>query len=148
MGETYGGTEYDEGRTIEKTPDGGSIIVACTQSYGAGNFDVWLIRLTPDPSDIKYADKELIPQSIILMQNYPNPFNPSTLIEFKLNQSTYIKLKLFNILGEEIITLVSAKLPIGTYNYEFDASKLSGGIYFYRLESAGNAITKKMALIR
>jgi len=86
--------------------------------------------------------------NFILYQNYPNPFNPSTTIEFDLSSKSMVTLKIFNVLGEEVSTLVSEWLPAGSYSYEWDASNLPSGVYLYLLETAGFVETRKMVLIR
>jgi hypothetical protein len=90
-----------------------------------------------------------------LKQNYPNPFNPSTTIEFELPKTGNVTLKIFNILGEKVATLVSDRLTTGSYSYDWDASNLASGVYLYRLfvESltgeAGDFVeTRKMVLMR
>jgi hypothetical protein len=90
-----------------------------------------------------------------LSQNYPNPFNPSTTIEFDLPKASNVTLKIYNILGEEVTTLVSDRLSAGSYNYEWDASNLASGVYLYRLSvgslsgEAGEFVeTRKMVLMR
>jgi hypothetical protein len=83
-----------------------------------------------------------------LKQNYPNPFNPLTNIEFNLPVQGFITLKVFNILGREIKTLVNGSYKAGVYRVDFDASGLSSGIYFYRLQGDAFADTKKMILIK
>jgi hypothetical protein len=91
---------------------------------------------------------EVTPKSYELKQNYPNPFNPTTTIEFTLPQTGYMTLKIFNILGEEVATLVSEKLAAGSYKYNWNATGLAGGIYLYRLESRGIIDMKKMILLK
>jgi hypothetical protein len=73
------------------------------------------------------------PDLFILRQNYPNPFNPSTTIEFTLPKSEFVTLKVYNIIGEEITTVVSKKLQAGNHTYQFDGSDLASGIYLYRI---------------
>ncbi|UCF20293.1 MAG: T9SS type A sorting domain-containing protein [Gemmatimonadota bacterium] len=89
-----------------------------------------------------------IPRNISLFSDYPNPFNPSTTIEFNLPKTSKVTLKIFNILGEEVTTLVSEKLSTGSYIYEWDASNLASGVYLYRLEAEGFVETKKMMLMK
>jgi hypothetical protein len=89
-----------------------------------------------------------IVHSFELYQNYPNPFNPSTTIEFDLPKSGEVSLKVFNILGEEVATLVSERLSTGSYSYEWDASNLASGIYLYRLQAGDYVETRKMVLMR
>jgi hypothetical protein len=80
--------------------------------------------------------------------NYPNPFNLTTQIEFSINKSRFIELKIFNILGEEVATLVSDRLSAGSYSYEWDATNLASGVYIYRLQAGDYVETKKMVLMR
>ncbi len=88
------------------------------------------------------------PSSFSLKQNYPNPFNPSTTIEFALPANQEVSLKVFNMLGQEVATLLNKEMNKGTYNINFDAGNLSSGIYLYQLR-AGNFIqTKKMTLLK
>jgi hypothetical protein len=89
-----------------------------------------------------------IPKTYDLKQNYPNPFNPNTTIEFDLPKSSKVTLKIFNILGEEVITLISDKLSAGSYSYEWDASNLASGVYLYRLQAGDYVETRKMVLMR
>ena len=90
----------------------------------------------------------IIPQEFSLGQNYPNPFNPSTKISFTLPSSSNVSLKVFNTLGQEVSTLVNGNLQPGKYSVDFDASKLSSGVYFYKLTANGFIQIKKMLLIK
>jgi hypothetical protein len=83
-----------------------------------------------------------------VFQNYPNPFNPSTAIEFDLPRTSEVTLKIFNILGEIVTTLVSDQLNAGSYTYQWDASNMPSGVYLYGLEAEGFVETKKMILMR
>jgi len=83
-----------------------------------------------------------------LKQNYPNPFNPSTTIEFTLPNSEYVELKVYNILGKEVTTLVSNKLNQGNHRYTFDGKNLASGIYYYQLVAGDYKEVKKMILLR
>ena len=88
------------------------------------------------------------PETFSLSQNYPNPFNPTTKISFALPKSGFVSLKVYDILGKEVATLVNSNMSVGSYSFEFNASNLTSGIYFYRLESNGFIDTKKMMLIK
>lgn len=81
-----------------------------------------------------------------LSQNYPNPFNPSTIIEYNIEQPGLVKLKIFDILGREIKTLINQSQTAGKHSVKFNASELPSGIYFYRLEANNNVQTRKMIL--
>ena len=94
------------------------------------------------------ADHNQIPEGFVLEQNYPNPFNPSTTIKFGVPEGSNVSLKIFNTLGEEVAELVNEYMGAGTYTYNFDASKLSSGIYVYTLQTGEQLISKKMTLIK
>ncbi len=87
-------------------------------------------------------------ESFELNQNYPNPFNPSTNISFDLPQSELVQLKVYNMLGQEVASLVDGRLNSGNHMVNFDASQLSSGVYIYRLVAGNHSITKKMMLIK
>jgi len=89
-----------------------------------------------------------VPNGYSLSQNYPNPFNPSTKINYELQRAGFVKLVVYDILGKEIETLVSDKQSPGSYEITFNASKLSSGIYFYKLTTDNISETKKMLLIK
>jgi len=103
-------------------------------------------------SDIKNS----VPMTLTLKQNYPNPFNPTTTIGFSIPEDISVSLKVFDVLGSEVATLVNKEQPQGNYEIEFDGSDLTSGIYFYRLQagdaSTGSAQgfveTKKMILLK
>ena len=83
-----------------------------------------------------------------LSQNYPNPFNPNTVISFRLPVIGFVTLKVYDILGREVVTLVNEEKPAGEYEVEFDGSALTSGIYFYRLKAGEFSETKKMILLK
>ena len=90
----------------------------------------------------------IAPDQYELKQNFPNPFNPSTKISFQIPGQYFVSLKIYNMLGEEVATLVNEKKSAGKYNVDFNASALPSGVYFYQL-SAGNFIqTRKMMLLK
>ncbi|MEQ9308789.1 MAG: T9SS type A sorting domain-containing protein [Balneolaceae bacterium] len=89
-----------------------------------------------------------LPTQFKLNQNYPNPFNPSTNIEFELPIQSNVSLKIYDLLGREVATIVNSELEAGMHTYFWDAANLSSGIYIYRLISRNNVITKKMTLIK
>ena len=89
-----------------------------------------------------------VPKEFRLQQNYPNPFNPTTTIEFALPKKSTVTLKLFDILGREIATLVDAELESGVHKINFDGKDLASGIYFYRIHAEGFLKTKKPMLLK
>lgn len=86
--------------------------------------------------------------SFILFQNYPNPFNPVTTIQYSIPQKSSIIIKIYDILGNEIITLVNEEKQIGNYDVKFNASEFSNGVYFYRLQAGDFVATKKLVLLK
>ncbi|MCX6175468.1 MAG: T9SS type A sorting domain-containing protein [Ignavibacteriales bacterium] len=89
-----------------------------------------------------------IPTTFDLKQNYPNPFNPTTTIRFSLPSDELVSLKIYNVLGQQVETLINKSMRAGSYNVDFNASKLSSGVYFYRIEAGNYNITKKMLLLK
>ena len=83
-----------------------------------------------------------------LSQNYPDPFNPTTTITYSLPKSSLITLKIYDLLGREIETLVNEEKPAGNYEVEFDGSNLPSGIYFYRMQAGKFIKTRKFVLIK
>jgi hypothetical protein len=95
------------------------------------------------------VDAEIItPLNFSLEQNYPNPFNPNTKISFKLAERSYIELKIFDVLGNEVATLVNEQKPTGYYEVNWDASSMGSGVYFYRLYAGSFVQTRKMILMK
>jgi len=86
--------------------------------------------------------------SFALKQNYPNPFNPNTKITYTIPEFSFVTLKVFDVLGSEVRTLISEEKPVGGYDVDFDAKTLPSGVYFYRLQAASFIETKKMILLR
>ncbi|MBK8549932.1 MAG: T9SS type A sorting domain-containing protein [Ignavibacteria bacterium] len=90
----------------------------------------------------------LVPDEYKIFQNYPNPFNPATVIRYSIVENGFTSLKIYNSIGKEVETLVNQKQNAGTYEFKWDASKYSSGIYFYRLQSQDYIETKKMMLLK
>jgi len=91
---------------------------------------------------------QLLPTTVGLSQNYPNPFNPTTTIEFALPRAGHIKLEVYNILGQKTAVLFDGPMSAGTHQIEFDASATPSGIYFYRLMTETEHLTRKMILVK
>ncbi|HEX9253802.1 MAG TPA: T9SS type A sorting domain-containing protein [Ignavibacteriaceae bacterium] len=93
-------------------------------------------------------DESNLVNSFSLEQNYPNPFNPSTIIKYRVPSISHVSLKVYDVLGNEVATLVNEEKPAGSYELNFDAPQLSSGIYFYKLQSESFVETKKMLLLK
>jgi len=89
-----------------------------------------------------------VPSSFLLFQNYPNPFNPTTNLEFGIPDWGFVSLKVYDVLGNEVKTLVKENKPAGSYRVEFDGSNFPSGIYFYKLEAGDFIEVKKMTLLK
>lgn len=107
--------------------------------------DSWTALLGATGVDDNYST---VPTSFELMQNYPNPFNPTTTIVYSIPREGNVTLKIYNMLGQEVKTLVNEVKSIGFYRVSFDASSFSSGVYFYSLRTNGFFQTKKMILIK
>ena len=97
---------------------------------------------------VSVSDEIVTPAKFELKQNYPNPFNPTTSIECVVPSSEYVSLKVYDILGNEVVTLVNEKKDAGSYKVNFDASQLSSGVYFYKLNAGTFNRIGKMLLIK
>ncbi|GAB6282626.1 MAG: hypothetical protein STSR0008_13720 [Ignavibacterium sp.] len=93
-------------------------------------------------------DENNLPKEYSLSQNYPNPFNPVTRIQYTVGSRQFITLKVFDILGREIVTLVNEEKPLGNYEIEFDGSNLPSGVYLYRIQSGSFSDTMKLILLK
>jgi hypothetical protein len=89
-----------------------------------------------------------IPVSYSLSQNFPNPFNPTTAISYLLPANSHVMIKVYNVLGREVATLVNENKQAGNYSVKFDGNKLVSGIYFYRMEAGTFSQTKKLLLLK
>jgi hypothetical protein len=115
-----------------------------TDADKSSQFETWPAGL---PTSVRDLDLGL-PTEYTLQQNYPNPFNPSTLIRFTIPQDNRVSLKVFNVLGQEVASLVNENMKAGTYEYMFSGAKLSSGVYFYTINAGSFNSTKKMLLIK
>lgn len=98
-------------------------------------------------SDVQQIDNQ-IPDSYSLYQNYPNPFNPSTTIKYNIPKQGLVTLKIYNLVGQEVATLVNQEQSAGTYAVDFNASKLSSGVYFYKLNTGDVSLVKKLMILK
>lgn len=112
-----------------------------------GTMQAWVAAVTPEAVGISGNTSE-IPASFELNQNYPNPFNPNTTISFALPTEQNVKLEVFDMSGKSAGVLVNSDLKAGTYKFDFNASDLASGIYFYKLTAGSFVSTKKMILVK
>ncbi|MBK8383500.1 MAG: T9SS type A sorting domain-containing protein [Ignavibacteria bacterium] len=106
-----------------------------------------IITIRRNPIGINQISS-LVPEKLKLYNNYPNPFNPETNIRFDITKSQKVKLRIFNMLGEEQAVILDQNISPGSYNVSFNAANLSSGMYLYRLETEGYSETKRMVLVK
>ncbi|MBN2426649.1 MAG: T9SS type A sorting domain-containing protein [Calditrichaceae bacterium] len=117
------------------------LYTAGTDGLPIGSSQWWLITAIEDRNTA-------MPTTLVLMQNYPNPFNPATTIKYSLSRKSDVKLKVYNVLGAEVASLVNKSQGAGEHEIIFNAKNLSSGVYFYQLKAANQVITKKMMLLK
>jgi hypothetical protein len=152
------GTEYNvsplENFNLSESvtlPDGTELVQLCVYDENEKLINI-LDELTLNPTGITNR-KEIRIKDFDLKQNYPNPFNPNTVISYQVPALSYVILKVYDVLGREIATLVNEEKNAGSYRVEFDArsyggSNLTSGIYFYSMNAGNFSVTKKMLLMR
>lgn len=130
-------------------------IVSTTQGFACTEFALYTVGTPENVTAVEGRENE-IPASFTLSQNYPNPFNPSTTIRYAIPHASYVTLKVYDLVGKEIETLVSKKQPAGEFTLQWNPVGLPSGVYFYRLQageaSSGSAqrfvTTKKLILLQ
>jgi hypothetical protein len=98
--------------------------------------------------EVTVENSEILPAEYFLSQNYPNPFNPSTTIEFTIPQKEFVSLVIYDVLGNEVATLINKEKAPGSYEVLFDAAEFGSGVYIYSLKAGSFAQTKKMILMK
>ena len=125
----------------------GNVYVTGSGFGGATANDIVTIKYSQSPSNISEPGS-VLPKDIYLYQNYPNPFNPSTKIKYSIPKLSQVQIKIYDVLGNEVVTLVNEEKPAGIYDVEFNAQTLPSGIYFYKLQAGSLVKTKKMAFLK
>ncbi len=126
---------------VQNNSSGCALTVGSTYGYRPN------IKLVGN-SVVSIQHNNQVPKSFVLEQNYPNPFNPTTNIKYQIVNNSFVSLKVYDILGREVETLVNESLKPGTYEVDFDGSNLSSGVYYYRMEAGNYFETKKMLLVK
>ena len=140
--ETSGTTNHLYGVSLPTTDYGYAI-----GEVGNGTYATSLFTDNLSATSIS-GNSEIVPDAFKLSQNYPNPFNPVTKINFGLPSTEFVKLTVFDITGRVVDVLVNQSLDAGSYEFTFDATNLTSGMYFYRLDAGAFSETKKMMLIK
>jgi hypothetical protein len=124
-------------------------VSAIVNSLSGSWTEAWSFKIDTTSTTVGTEDSKItLPQKYYLSQNYPNPFNPSTVINYEIPKSSFVKLKVYDILGREIATLVNEEKAAGRYKIIFNASNYSSGVYFYKIEAGGFSKINKMVLLK
>jgi hypothetical protein len=124
-----------------------SLMIGTTEVPMGGNGSV-TVSDSKAMISLKLGGYSTLPKVFALSQNYPNPFNPSTTIKFDLPKDSRVSLKLFNIIGQEVITLVNEEQKAGYKSVEWNASNVASGVYFYRIHAGDFVESKKLILLK
>lgn len=146
-----GDTSDDEANAVVIRPDGKIIAAGYSEGtppyLGSIGWAFAVVRfVSSGVTGVRKANS--FPETFALYQNYPNPFNPTTAIGYQLSATSQVTLKVYDILGREVATLVDEKQNAGSYSVKFDGSRLASGVYFYRLSAGGFADVKKLVLLK
>ena len=131
------------GKLILSSTDAGSTALAKVSNHIRR-----ILTGTPPPPPESKETSTAIPTTYMLDQNYPNPFNPTTSIQYALPEAAYVTLKIYNVLGQEVVTLVNAEQSAGYKSVQFNASNFPSGVYMYRLKAGSYSAIKKLLLIK
>ena len=145
---TYGGSGAELGFSVIETFDGRLTACGFTSSYGAGNTDVWLLHLEQDGTIGLMDHPSTNSTGYKLSQNYPNPFSGGTTIEYFIPTSGNVSLKVYDLSGKLLTTLVNEYQQVGNHSVRFENKQLQKGIYYYRLQTGSADYTKKFIVSR
>lgn len=152
---TYGGTEADYAGRVIQNENFDYFLVGHSSTGSVGGSDLYLFEITGDsPTAVEeWAENNLLPESIELGYSYPNPFNSTTTIPFSLNQPATVRINLYNVIGQIVRSFGILNLPVGRHQLTWDGTNdlgrtVASGVYFFRIESSGLALTRKMMLLK
>ncbi len=130
---------YNTGHTLDNN--------TTKQDSAYKDMSAWLYTIIKTPTSVQ-TTSSFVPTEFVLHQNYPNPFNPSTTIAYGIPAAMKVSMVVYNILGQEVQTLVNEVQNAGMHQVVFDASRIASGMYFYRVSAGNNVTTKKMMLVK
>ena len=145
----YNGPGNGDDRANSLAVDGSGNVHITGSSYGGSSImdDYATIKYSQPPTGV-YLESSNLPENFSLSQNYPNPFNPLTTIRYEIPQTSFVTVRVYDILGRAVEVLVNEEKPAGKYEVEFDASRLSSGVYIYKIQAEEYVNVRKMILLR
>lgn len=141
-----GGIGSELASAVRPTADGGYIVAGTTDSYGAGNDDVYVVKLGSDA--MSRTQRAAAVASRFVLSAYPDPFNPTTTLSFTLPHTARTTVTVFDVSGREVKRLCDQVYEAGEQRISFDGSSLPSGIYFARLQAGGFTATQKLVLLK
>ena len=123
----------------------GAISYIIWEDSANGHINLFGVKRLDPLGDV---NEKIVANNFILYQNYPNPFNPKTVIKYELLSRDFVTLKIYDVLGNEVATLVNEEKDAGEYKTSFDGLNLASGIYVYRLSVGNNHLSRKMILLK
>jgi len=124
------------------------LLIFCLFTISSADVGIGISEVGTISSITGIEDENTTPVGYCLNQNYPNPFNPSTEISFSLAKSSFVNLEIYNSLGQKVAALINNKMNPGSYIVKFNASNLSSGIYYYKIQAGEFQSVKKMLLLQ
>ena len=146
------GLASNTGSNDNESSVGTDHFINLTSDMAAGKVEnMWSVMGDKDLVDVTGVTERTnpgIPNRYDLSQNYPNPFNPTTNIQFAIPKAGFVTMKVYNLLGQEVATLVNEQKNAGSYQVDFNAANLTSGVYFYSIKAGNYSVTKKMLLLK
>ena len=143
---TVGGLGDDRSFSVVRTAPGSYVVTGWSWSFGQGVGDVYLLEFGDSPLMVR--ENSAYPEALVLHPNYPNPFNPATTIEFRIAEFGWVTLRVYDVLGREIATLVDGEKAPGRHTVEFDATGLPSGTYLACIRSGNAQRTGRLVLVK
>jgi hypothetical protein len=140
---------FKDSMTVDSTDS--SVKIAFAIGTLANGDEIWfdaVSMLKANSTSVEFNQIRTVPANYHLLQNYPNPFNPTTVIAYELPVASHAILKIYDIVGRDVATLVNEKKEAGRYDVRFDASRFASGIYFYKLQAGNFSSLKKLVLVK
>jgi hypothetical protein len=149
---TYGGTEYDDAYcALQTSGDSSYVIVGSTRSFGAGVYDVWLIKTEPVMAGV--PERPQVDDIVLTSRGLPNPFGERTLIEYYMSRGSNVRVAIYSVLGREVRSLIDMEQTAGRHTTVWDGrdnsgQKVASGLYVVRVEAGHSMTATKLLLVR